>query len=82
MPISIGHALRLRGTSNPIHCEFTTLTGRRYGFIDGNRLLLGDKFGKLTLLTLIRTGESKRVHKMSLHKFGEVNLAVCCSDSH
>lgn len=28
------------------------------------------------LLTLIRTGETKRVHKMSLHKFGEVDWAL------
>ncbi|KIM30042.1 hypothetical protein M408DRAFT_22463 [Serendipita vermifera MAFF 305830] len=48
-----------------------------YGFIDENRLLLSDRFGKLMMLTMIRTAESKRIHKMTLHKFGECSAAKC-----
>ena len=43
-----------------------------YGFIDDDRLLLSDSFGKLYLLSLARRGPTQFTYALSIALLGEV----------
>lgn len=49
-----------------------------HAFIDENRLLLGDKYGKLVLLTLTHSGSQNRIKSLALHLLGEVSIDDLC----
>jgi hypothetical protein len=44
-----------------------------WGFIENDRLLLSDKYGKLILLTMLRSRESKKIESMGIDDLGEVS---------
>ncbi|PVF94630.1 hypothetical protein CPB86DRAFT_765387 [Serendipita vermifera] len=55
--------------------NYSAISG--WGFVENDRLLLSDKYGKLLLLTMIRSRESRKIQSMAIDDLGESSSAKC-----
>lgn len=62
---------RVRLRTSPGLQDLITLSS--YGFVDDDRLLLSDRFGKLRLLSLARRGPVQPTYALSVTLLGEVS---------